>query len=307
MFRALALVFTLWSASDHSFSRNVSSPAPLPLSLTLPAPLQSQGLPLGHILLDSWWYGERIFAGGVSEWEDSPALMAKTGTFPSGLAAFHAGLGANVSLWAHNSAFIASSPYTQRFPFAGRMPQGRTMWDHLFALGTSGWALAAMKQDHVGDTLAAAGTIRNTSQVAAWWGGMSDAGVSQGVAIQLCCSPPMVLLNSLNMAAANGARSSPDYVARAPGRPLLDYPRWQWANGVESAFHYAIGLMPEKDGFFTNSSQKQHGGDGLDSSLWPAFYNWTVSSCVWWGDDGCVDAWLKYTSVGRVQRLMRAL
>jgi hypothetical protein len=247
--------------------------------LAAAADLTARRIPFGHILIDSYWYGEGVY-GGVSEWEDDPALMAAVHSFPASLRAFSAAL-PGVDLWAHNGRWVSSSPYLSRFPFAPgtTMPQGRQLWDHVFPANAAGWRLRTIKQDHVAEQIAAAGTITNASQIAAWLGGMGAAAADAGVSIQMCCSQPMVLHNTVNIAAATGARSSPDYVASASGR-VLNLPLVNWANGVDSGFHFALGLVPDKDGFYSNSTPQQTGEMVLPPAYWPSFANYSEANPV---------------------------
>lgn len=237
--------------------------------------------PVRHVLLDSFWYGEGIF-NGVSQWTDSPSLMAQVDSFPAGLAAWAATLDPGVVLWAHNGKFIDASPYVSdaRYSFLrpGDIPQGPALWDDVFTANAAGWRLAQIKQDHVGDYLRAAGTITNASVMDAWMGGMAAAALRHSVTIQYCCSPPAVLHAGVAYGAAIGARASPDYVANAPGgvRPLF-----QWAVGTETLAHYyGLGLWPDKDTVVTNSSSTQHGGDGVPSANAPSFYGFTEKNAL---------------------------
>ncbi len=211
----------------------------------------------------------------MSLWEDTPALMAQVQSFPAGLAAAVAAWPPGVVFWAHNGWFTSASPYLSQFPFsAGNIPQGRALWDRLLPRARDGWRLAQVKQDHVNDYLRAAGAeLTNASTLAAWFGGLSDAAVDARVSLQFCCSPPRVLHMAPSLPAAMSARASPDYVANARGGVR---PRYQWALGVESAFHYlGLGLLPDKDSTLTNASAAQHGGDGAPAENAPPFYNFS--------------------------------
>ena len=227
--------------------------------------------PIRHVLLDSWWYGEGIY-NGVSLWEDAPSLMQQVQSFPAGLAAATSAYPASTVFWAHNGKFTSGSPYTtdSRFSFAaGQIPQGGALWDYLFT-ANSKWRMTQIKQDHVGDYLRAAGTISNASTMNLWMGAMAQSAQKNSVTVQYCCSPPSVLHAGAQYAAAIGARASPDYVANANGGLR---PNFQWAIGVESAFHWlGFGLLPDKDTTITNSTSTQHGGDGVPTANAPSFY-----------------------------------
>jgi hypothetical protein len=237
---------------------------------------RARRLPFSHLLIDSFWYGEGVY-DGVSEWADSPDLMAAVHSFPRSLRAFSDAIGRDVALWAHNGHFIAASPYRARYPFRELMPQGPDMWRALFSANAAAWNLRMIKQDHVGETIASVGPISDPALIPSWWGGMGVGAAENGVSIQFCCSPPLVLLGSLAVPAARGARSSPDYVLvgehDATPRTLF-----QWANGAEAAFHYAIGLMPDKDGFFSNSTEMQQAWKHVPSANAPPFFNFTEAN-----------------------------
>ena len=235
-------------------------------------------IPFTHMLLDSFWYGEGVY-NGASMWEDDAALMEAVQSFPKSLAAFSDAIGRDVSIWAHNGHFVASSPYTSRYPFKALMPQGPEMWRYLFAANAKDFQLRRIKQDHVGETIASVGTITDPDLIASWWGGMGVAAAESGISIEYCCSPPLVLFDSLNVPAADGARSSPDYVlvGEHDGTPRTTF---QWANGAESAFHFAIGLMPDKDGFMSNSSEMQQAWKHVPAANAPPFFNYTEKSAV---------------------------
>lgn len=237
---------------------------------------RSRAIPFSHILLDSFWYGEGVF-GGASEWTDDPALMAAVHSFPRSLHNFSDTIGRDISVWAHNGHFVETSPYLKRFPFRGLMPQGPALWRELFAANAAGWGLRGIKQDHVGETIASVEPITDPKLIADWWGGMGIAAAENGVSIQYCCSPPLVLFNSLNVPAATGARSSPDYVLVGE-HDTTPRTLFQWANGAEAAFHFAIGLMPDKDGFFSNSTEMQQAWKYVPSAAAPPFYNFTEVS-----------------------------
>jgi hypothetical protein len=235
--------------------------------------------PIHHLLLDSWWYGEGIYSG-VSQWEDSSSLMNTVQSFPNSLKSFVDTLDPKIALWAHNGMFIPSSPYVTNPQYGfigGVLPQGPALWDYLFPTNRNNWRLQQIKQDHVGQSIGVLGTITNTSTMDLWMSSMADAGTRANVSVQYCCSPPSILHAGAAFKAAIGARASPDYVAGSTGlRPL-----YQWAIGVESAFHWlGAGLLPDKDTTITNSSYSQKGGDALPKANQPSFYKYYEQNAV---------------------------
>jgi len=296
-----------------------SNPGRLPNCMTYADTLErvvaswrSAKIPFTHLLLDSFWYGEGVFNGGVSEWEDDPALMQQVHSFPASLAAFSDAIGRDIDIWAHNGHFVASSPYIAKYPFKGLMPQGPEMWRHLFAANAKAFNLRSIKQDHVGETIASVSPISDPGLISSWWQGMGQAASENNVAVEYCCSPPLVLFESLNVPAANAARSSPDYVlvGEHDASPRTEF---QWANGAEAAFHYAIGLMPDKDGFFSNSTEMQQAWKHVPPAQSTPFYNYTeagalrhATSALLCGGPVHIGDAVDATNVTLVRALMRA-
>ncbi len=159
----------------------------------------------------------------------------------------------------------------------GHIPQGRGLWDKLLPAAHANWRLAQIKQDHVGDYLRGL-TLTNVSTMGEWFGGLSAAASDARVALQFCCSPPRVLHMGPSLPAAVSARASPDYVANARGGVR---PRFQWAVGVETAFHFlGLGLLPDKDTTLTNASALQRGGDGVPAANAPSFYKFSETNAA---------------------------
>lgn len=235
--------------------------------------------PIHNLLLDSWWYGEGIF-NGVSMWEDSPSLMKTVQSFPQSLKSFVDTLDPKIALWAHNGMFVPSSPYVsnEQYGFVGGvLPQGGALWDYLFPKNRHDWRLQQIKQDHVGQSIGVLGTQTNTSTMDLWMGSMAASASRANVSVQYCCSPPSILHAGAAYQSAIGARASPDYVAGSTGmRPL-----YQWAIGVESAFHWlGAGLLPDKDTTITNSTYTQQGGNNVPKANQPSFYKFYEQNAV---------------------------
>lgn len=167
------------------------------------ADIRNRSIPVGHLLIDSWWYGEGVF-NGVSQWESDDSLMAQLQTFPEGLPAFSKAIG-GLPIWAHNGKWVEDSPYWQmgfeRAP-GSTMPQGRALWDRVFSRNKE-WNLMSIKQDHVAEQIAATKVGEtNVSVYESWLQGMGDAAWDNDVNILYCCSPPLVMANSVNVKAS---------------------------------------------------------------------------------------------------------
>eukprot|EP00936_MAST-01D_sp_MAST-1D-sp1_P001500 g1500.t1 len=238
--------------------------------------LVAQRVPYKHMLLDSWWYGENIY-GGASLWED--AAFVRNISFPRGLRAFWQRIGTDKTIWAHNGKW-SKTPYAQNYSFTpdASLPQGDSLWQHLFSANHQGWGLGTIKQDHMGENIGACKTsYSNVSVLNSWLGGMAQAATDNGVGVLYCCAPPSVHMFGATVQAAYAVRASPDYVWQANGR-VLKLPQVQWALGPDNAFHYlANGLLPYKDTFFSNTTMAQTRPAGTDKSQWPPFYEYYES------------------------------
>jgi hypothetical protein len=250
------------------------------------AALEEQGVPIKHFLLDSWWYGEG-WNNGVSLWEDVAACTGNdtsqvpasypADTFPKGLKEFHAAVGLDKSIWAHNGLWTESSPYRAKFPFAdqdpGGPPQGPGLWDHVFSKNKE-WGLNTIKQDHIKQQVGASKTAyTNVSVMKVWMSGMGDSAAANDVGVLYCCAEPNIHMNGVTVPAAYAVRSSPDYVwGQGDGALLL--PTVQWAIGPDAAFHWnGLGLLPYKDTFISNSTSTQKSGRSWSRNQndWPSF------------------------------------
>ena len=170
------------------------------------AALKAQGIPIRHFLLDSWWYGEG-WNGGVSLWEDVPACTGNdtsrapaanpADSFPrGGLKAFRETVGLDKTIWVHNGAWTADSPYRSEYLFASGEPkgppQGPELWNRLFAANKQ-WGLSTIKQDHikqqVGYTKSA---YTNITLLKSWMSGMGEGATNNGVGVLYCCAEPNI-------------------------------------------------------------------------------------------------------------------
>ena len=80
---------------------------------------------------------------------------------------------------------------------------------------------------------------------------MGNSAVRNDMSIMYCMAFAPVLLNSVKFTAAEATRASADYIVghRGPGT------NGQWAIGPDAMFHWAIGLLPYKDTFYSNTTE----------------------------------------------------
>jgi hypothetical protein len=261
------------------------------------AALQEQGIPIKHVLLDSWWYGEG-WNGGAALWEDVPACTGNDtslapdaypgDTFPLGLKTFRQTIGVDKALWGHNGLWSATSPYREKYSFAdgakgeATAPQGSGLWQHLFSENAK-WGFSTIKQDHVRQQVdAMKSSYKNVTVLKSWMAGLGEGASANGVGVLYCCAEPNIHMNGVTVPAAYAVRSSPDYVGGGY-QSALHLPTVQWAIGPDAAFHWnGLGLLPYKDTFISNSSSTQQSGRSWsnDTSFWPPFAGYTETGAA---------------------------
>jgi hypothetical protein len=150
-------------------------------------------------------YGEG-WNGGVSLWEDLPTCTGNdtssapaaypADSFPKGLQAFRETVGLDKTIWVHNGAWTAASPYRSRFPFAENEPQGPPqgpeLWDHLFSKNKQ-WGLSTIKQDHIRQQVGyTKSSYTNVTVLKSWMGGMGEGASNSDVGVLYCCAEPNI-------------------------------------------------------------------------------------------------------------------
>lgn len=225
--------------------------------------LKARGVPSKWMLIDSYWYGEDLFNGALL-WEDDPMILAKSykgkpPRFPHGLKWFANRTGLT-GFQAHNGHWNPNTPYCNKsepayyeqgwMKSAGdrcEFPQGTALWNRLFERNKQ-WGLRSIKQDHINENAFFPSNIEAWSD---WFDGMGEAAQQHGITIMYCMAWAPVLLNSVTVAAADSTRASSDYIV---GRAEPGGTNGQWAIGLDSIWHWALGLRPYKDTFYSNSS-----------------------------------------------------
>jgi hypothetical protein len=213
------------------------------------------GLPLRHLMYDSWWYWKEckgtenswlLCKGAVELWEP------RDDVFPSGFNFQPPGL----PLVLHNRWFSANNnSYIKDLGFAGSfisetdvdfaLPIKSDVFSYLMGKAKA-WGMTVYEQDWlitVWDTMSV--TKTNVTAASSWLAAMGDAAASLGLTIQYCMPLPRHMLESTKHQAVTNARASGDY---HPDNNDYDI-------GLSSLFYWSIGVAPSKDDYWTTEFQ----------------------------------------------------
>jgi hypothetical protein len=220
--------------------------------------LDSVGIPIRYLQLDSWWYrkgftppdgrppdrnesknpalpaGEWNRYGGLLDYVPSPAL------FPNGLTAFRDSVG--IPLVTHNRWIEGDSPYHQRYRISGLGAVDERWWDHITG-AIAGWGVVTYEQDWLSMIYRYSPQFATTT-----WAGkrfldeMAAACRRHGLTMQYCMALPRFYL-------AGGARYENLTTIRVSG-DRFERPKWkEFLYGSRLAS--ALGVWPWVDVFMS--------------------------------------------------------
>jgi len=214
---------------------------------------QKEGIPLGYMQLDSWWYQKStnnvhgIKGGSIKNkafpagpWNRSGGLMeykADTFLFPNGLAAFQKKLG--LPLVTHNRWIDSTSPYHKRFKISGIGAIDPAFWNEIMGyLKSSG--VAVYEQDWINYIYTNNPEMKSNIHVAnAFTDYMAKAAQDHGINMQYCMGLPRYFMqgvkyNNLTTIRTAGDRFMPK--------------RWMYFL-FTSQLAYEMGIWPWSDVF----------------------------------------------------------
>ena len=257
------------------------------------ASLRRVGVRPGYLQLDDWYYEGVVYEGAVScvrNWS------ARHDWFPSGLKAFSERL-ANIPLLLYMPYLCNDTAYRTEVPLAIEdarkarrggvpdrsggpaagcsWPNNRTctgryalpapgsseaFYRARFAQGLAS-GMIAFEHDFVGqDSLDFGWASMLPGAGSAWLQGMGRAASSVRMPTQLCLATASDLLESLTMNWVTNARASGDYAFCADS----------WDIGFSGLLHWAVGVRPFKDVFWSTPSQP--GSPYDNTTLFPSMY-----------------------------------
>ena len=202
------------------------------------ADFDRQGIGLGYMQLDSWFYPK----GPAASWSDGAhgiyEYAAASDLFPQGLAAFQSVLG--IPLVTHARWIDSTSPYRGIYQMSGNVVVDPRYWESTAAyLASSG--VTTYEQDWLD---ADAQTEFNLADPDAFLNNMAAAMAQDNLTIQYCMASPRHLLQSSKYNNATTARVSYDGFTPARWTPFL----------YTSRLAASVGIWPFSDVFRSSES-----------------------------------------------------
>jgi hypothetical protein len=191
---------------------------------------RKQGIPLGYLQLDSWWYrkltdsisgeanpGRKTTKFPESEWNRYGGILeyrASTDLFPNGLNTFSREFGLPFAV--HSRWIDRESPYRTQFRISGAAPVDPRYWrqvaDYLAASGVT-----CFEQDWLDNIYHHSPEMASTVGVAdAFTDGMANAMRRKGITLQYCMPTPRFVLQGLKYPNLTTVRPSADRIE--PGK-----------------------------------------------------------------------------------------
>lgn len=195
----------------------------------------AQGIPLGYMQLDSWWYGKGSppawgkGSGGIYTYTADPTL------FQNGLGAFQKSIG--LPLVVHGRWIDPHSPYRSQYSMSGNVSTDPRYWQSVMNYIRSNGAVT-YEQDWLS---AQAQSQNNLTDPNAWMTAMADAASQDGLTLQYCMPDPHHYLQSTLYNAVVTTRVSNDHFIRSHWDEFL----------YDSRLASALGVWPWTDVFMS--------------------------------------------------------
>ena len=225
-----------WTDAGSSYYYSTEPGLTYPETLSaVQADFARQGIALGYVQLDSWFYPKGAAADWTSLGDGIYEYVAASSLFGSSLATFQGALG--IPLVNHARWIDPASPYQQQYRMSGTVSTDPLYWGEVARyLASSG--SAGFEQDWLADK---ATTAYNLTDGDDFLGNMASALGQQNVSIQYCSATARHFLQSSKYNNVTTIRTSQD---------RFDQPRWTnflYASRLASA----VGAWPFTDVFMT--------------------------------------------------------
>lgn len=224
--------------------------------LAVKAHLDSVGVPIRYMQLDSWWYPKsfKSVQAGASDKPRSkdPSIPAGTWNryggaleyaphpdlFPEGLAAFQKKLG--VKLIAHTRWVDPESPYVKEYKVSGIAPVDPKLWDKVMG-DLASWGVETYEQDWNNYIYLRSPELYETTWAGeAYMDGMAESAARRGMTMQYCMVLPRHLMQ--------GGAKYPNLTTVRVSGDRLDRGKWrEFMCGSQMAS--ALGVWPWTDVF----------------------------------------------------------
>ncbi len=214
---------------------------------------EKEGIPLGYMQLDSWWYEKSIYDPNgkpdaehknkklpFGKWNRYGGLMSYTADpflFPDGLSGFQKKLG--LPLVTHNRWIDPSSPYHNRYKITGFAAIDPKFWNHIIDYIHQAGVIC-YEQDWLNYIYNKSPEMSKNIKVGnAFTDGMTNACMKDGLTMQYCMAMPRFFLQGLKYNNLTSIRTSDDR-----------FEPQKWKNFLyTSQFAYECGIYPWCDVF----------------------------------------------------------
>jgi hypothetical protein len=218
---------------------------------------RAEGVPLGYLQLDSWWYFKSLTGPGgeplqpknaalpLGEWNRYGGLLAyqaHPALFPRGLAQFQREL--QLPLITHNRWIDPESPYHQQFNISGVAAIDPRWWNQIMAYIASANVLT-YEQDWLNVIYQSSPALGTTLKAGdAFTDGMAHAAQAKGVSLQYCMPLPRHFLQGSRYGNLTTIRTSGDRLTRSKWDDFL----------YTSRLASALGIWPWTDVFMSSET-----------------------------------------------------
>jgi hypothetical protein len=209
------------------------------------------GLPVRHIMYDSWWYFKECESGkpdswlsckGALElWEPRPDVFAQGFAFRPPLpTALHSRV-----FSATNNTYALSLGFADSFVVDSgiSMPVRSDVFLYLMRRAQESWGMVLYEQDHLVEFAGMRVSKSNISAQSLMLEAMAAAADELGVTLQYCMALPKHMLESTRFRAVTNSRASSDYNQGKDFHP--GYHNYDVSK--TSLLYWALGVIPSKD------------------------------------------------------------
>lgn len=202
--------------------------------------LQTAGVPLGYLQLDSWWYPKGAQAQWNAPGDGIYTYSAAPTLFPDGLDGFHTTLG--LPLVTHARWIDPASPYHGQYQMSANTVIDPAYWtDRMSYL--HGGGVVMYEQDWLDHNALPA--LDNLGDAEAFLGNMAAAAQADGMQVMYCMELPGHVLQSTLYPNVTTTRVSAD---------RFDAHLW-YSYLYDSRLASAVGLWPWSDAFFSSERE----------------------------------------------------
>ncbi|MHB8581478.1 MAG: hypothetical protein ACYDA4_16660 [Ignavibacteriaceae bacterium] len=224
--------------------------------LSLMKRYKNEGIKLGYMQLDSWWYEKSIYdVNGIpnadhknqnlpyGKWNRYGGLISYTADpflFVNGLSSFDKKL--NVPLITHSRWIDPTSPYRNKYKISGYAAVDPKYWDHIIKYIKSSGVIC-YEQDWLNYIYNKSPQMSEDLSIGnAFTNGMADACMKAGLSIQYCMAMPRYFLQGLKYNNLTSIRTSGD---------RFEINKWKHFL-YTSQLAYECGIYPWCDVFKSN-------------------------------------------------------